>query len=209
MCPVFLGQIACSHSLNGLIQNFLLFLFIKCMSYYLKKQLYISETETSSRTSTRILSQVIISLQHVCSSSKLWFWIWTIWSTPFVSFSCSGGGVLDHHSGPLPEHQCHVHPLSEPGHPSWSGSQYRVHWCTMCTLTYCWRLLQLISLCVWLHSCRLANGSASLIAVGNTSRSEFVKHLKRYSSSSGQVRSAASLKAPRQTGQNGHTIIYP
>ncbi|XP_030284326.1 ceramide kinase-like protein isoform X2 [Sparus aurata] len=33
---------------------------------------------------------------------------------------------------------------------------------------------------------RLANGSAALIAVGNTSRSEFVKHLKRYSSSSGQ-----------------------
>nr|XP_043909029.1 ceramide kinase-like protein [Solea senegalensis] len=32
----------------------------------------------------------------------------------------------------------------------------------------------------------LANGSASLIAVGNTSRSEFIKHLKRYSSSSGQ-----------------------
>ncbi|XP_056245772.1 ceramide kinase-like protein [Seriola aureovittata] len=32
----------------------------------------------------------------------------------------------------------------------------------------------------------LANGSAALIAVGNTSRSEFVKHLKRYSSSSGQ-----------------------
>ncbi|CAF90927.1 unnamed protein product, partial [Tetraodon nigroviridis] len=33
---------------------------------------------------------------------------------------------------------------------------------------------------------RLANGSASLIAVGNTSRSEFIKHLKRYSSSGGQ-----------------------
>ncbi|CAJ1079807.1 ceramide kinase-like protein [Xyrichtys novacula] len=33
---------------------------------------------------------------------------------------------------------------------------------------------------------RLANGSASLIAVGNTSRSEFIKHLKRYNSSSGQ-----------------------
>ncbi|XP_035533061.1 ceramide kinase-like protein [Morone saxatilis] len=32
----------------------------------------------------------------------------------------------------------------------------------------------------------LANGSAALIAVGNTSRSEFIKHLKRYSSSSGQ-----------------------
>ncbi|KAA8587903.1 hypothetical protein FQN60_001097, partial [Etheostoma spectabile] len=32
----------------------------------------------------------------------------------------------------------------------------------------------------------LANGSASLIAVGNTSRSEFIKHLKRYSGSSGQ-----------------------
>uniref|UniRef100_A0A8D3C2W2 Ceramide kinase-like n=1 Tax=Scophthalmus maximus TaxID=52904 RepID=A0A8D3C2W2_SCOMX len=30
----------------------------------------------------------------------------------------------------------------------------------------------------------LANGSAALIAVGNTSRSEFIKHLKRYSSSS-------------------------
>ncbi|KAM7379980.1 hypothetical protein PAMP_003311 [Pampus punctatissimus] len=33
---------------------------------------------------------------------------------------------------------------------------------------------------------RLTNGSAALIAVGNTSRSEFIKHLKRYSSSSGQ-----------------------
>ncbi|XP_041663402.1 ceramide kinase-like protein [Cheilinus undulatus] len=33
---------------------------------------------------------------------------------------------------------------------------------------------------------RLADGSASLIAVGNTSRSEFIKHLKRYNSSSGQ-----------------------
>ncbi|MEQ2270760.1 hypothetical protein XENORESO_011912 [Xenotaenia resolanae] len=32
----------------------------------------------------------------------------------------------------------------------------------------------------------LDNGSASLIAVGNASRSEFIKHLKRYSSSSGQ-----------------------
>ncbi|XP_041857599.1 ceramide kinase-like protein [Melanotaenia boesemani] len=31
----------------------------------------------------------------------------------------------------------------------------------------------------------LANGSASLITVGNASRSEFIKHLKRYSSSSG------------------------
>ncbi|KAM9341941.1 ceramide kinase-like protein [Pholidichthys leucotaenia] len=32
----------------------------------------------------------------------------------------------------------------------------------------------------------LTNGSASLIAVGNTSRSEFIKHLKRYGSSTGQ-----------------------
>ncbi|XP_047226179.1 ceramide kinase-like protein isoform X2 [Girardinichthys multiradiatus] len=32
----------------------------------------------------------------------------------------------------------------------------------------------------------LDNGSASLIAVGNASRSEFIKHLKRYSGSSGQ-----------------------
>ncbi|XP_047456820.1 ceramide kinase-like protein [Mugil cephalus] len=32
----------------------------------------------------------------------------------------------------------------------------------------------------------VANGSAALIAVGNTSRSEFIKHLKRYSSSAGQ-----------------------
>uniref|UniRef100_A0A8C6T7T3 Ceramide kinase C-terminal domain-containing protein n=1 Tax=Neogobius melanostomus TaxID=47308 RepID=A0A8C6T7T3_9GOBI len=28
---------------------------------------------------------------------------------------------------------------------------------------------------------RLANGSAALIAVGNTSRTQFIKHLKRYS----------------------------
>ncbi|XP_061696899.1 ceramide kinase-like protein isoform X2 [Syngnathoides biaculeatus] len=34
---------------------------------------------------------------------------------------------------------------------------------------------------------KLTNGSAALIAVGNTSRSEFVKHLKRYSSSTGQL----------------------
>lgn len=33
----------------------------------------------------------------------------------------------------------------------------------------------------------LTSGSASLIAVGNTSRSEFIKHLKRYSASSGHV----------------------
>uniref|UniRef100_A0A3B3YLH1 Ceramide kinase C-terminal domain-containing protein n=1 Tax=Poecilia mexicana TaxID=48701 RepID=A0A3B3YLH1_9TELE len=32
----------------------------------------------------------------------------------------------------------------------------------------------------------LDNGSASLIAVGNASRSEFIKHLKQYTSSSGQ-----------------------
>uniref|UniRef100_A0A3Q3IET0 Ceramide kinase C-terminal domain-containing protein n=1 Tax=Monopterus albus TaxID=43700 RepID=A0A3Q3IET0_MONAL len=32
----------------------------------------------------------------------------------------------------------------------------------------------------------LSNGSAALITVGNTSRSEFIKHLKRYSSSSDQ-----------------------
>lgn len=39
----------------------------------------------------------------------------------------------------------------------------------------------------------LANGSAALIAVGNTSRSEFIKHLKRYNSSSGQVRAVDRL----------------
>ncbi|XP_056144951.1 ceramide kinase-like protein [Lampris incognitus] len=33
---------------------------------------------------------------------------------------------------------------------------------------------------------RLANGSAALISVGNTSRSEFIKHLKKYRESSGQ-----------------------
>ncbi|XP_061917414.1 ceramide kinase-like protein isoform X2 [Entelurus aequoreus] len=33
---------------------------------------------------------------------------------------------------------------------------------------------------------RLANGSAALIAVGDTSRSEFIKHLKRYNTSGGQ-----------------------
>lgn len=105
------------------------------------------------------------------------------------SFSCcSRGGVLDNHSGPVSERQCHVHSMSELGHSSWSGSQHQVHWCMIRTLTYWdyWILLQL-----WLHCYRLANGSASLIAVGNTSRSEFVKHLKRYSSSSGQVRSIA------------------
>nr|XP_057937367.1 ceramide kinase-like protein isoform X2 [Doryrhamphus excisus] len=37
---------------------------------------------------------------------------------------------------------------------------------------------------------RLANGSAELIAVGDTSRSEFIKHLKRYSTSSGQFNSS-------------------
>ena len=42
----------------------------------------------------------------------------------------------------------------------------------------------------------LANGSAALIAVGNTSRSEFIKHLKRYGSSSGQVRAAVNQNIP-------------
>ncbi|XP_034042012.1 ceramide kinase-like protein [Thalassophryne amazonica] len=35
-------------------------------------------------------------------------------------------------------------------------------------------------------STRLANGSAALIAVGNASKSEFIKHLKGYSASAGQ-----------------------
>lgn len=44
------------------------------------------------------------------------------------------------------------------------------------------------------HICgSLANGSAALVAVGNTSRSEFIKHLKRYNSSSGQVRPGVRL----------------
>uniref|UniRef100_A0A8C6T740 DAGKc domain-containing protein n=1 Tax=Neogobius melanostomus TaxID=47308 RepID=A0A8C6T740_9GOBI len=34
---------------------------------------------------------------------------------------------------------------------------------------------------------RLANGSAALIAVGNTSRTQFIKHLKRYSAPTGQL----------------------
>lgn len=86
------------------------------------------------------------------------------------------------------------------------NTRYTGVWCALWpTVEGCCSWFQ----CVWLHSCRLANGSASLIAVGNASRSEFVKHLKRYSSSSGQVRSAARLKARGQTGQNGNSIIYP
>lgn len=46
---------------------------------------------------------------------------------------------------------------------------------------------------------RLANGSAALTAVSNTSRSEFIKHLKRYSSSSGQVSTAIRQLAPSET----------
>lgn len=46
---------------------------------------------------------------------------------------------------------------------------------------------------------RLANGSAALTAVSNTSRSEFIKHLKRYSSSSGQVSTAIRQLAPSGT----------
>ncbi|TNN25322.1 Ceramide kinase-like protein [Liparis tanakae] len=47
----------------------------------------------------------------------------------------------------------------------------------------------------------LADGSAALIAVGNTSRSEFIKHLKRYGGSSGQVR-AAGRRPPGRYLQN-------
>ncbi|XP_031658022.1 ceramide kinase-like protein, partial [Oncorhynchus kisutch] len=36
---------------------------------------------------------------------------------------------------------------------------------------------------------RLNNGSMALIAAGNTSRSEFIKHLKRYNSVNNHVRS--------------------
>lgn len=37
---------------------------------------------------------------------------------------------------------------------------------------------------------RLNNGSMALIMAGNTSRSDFVKHLKRYNSVNNQVRSS-------------------
>ncbi|XP_019744089.1 ceramide kinase-like protein [Hippocampus comes] len=40
---------------------------------------------------------------------------------------------------------------------------------------------------------KLADGSATLIAVGATSRSEFVKHLKSYGAPGGQVRLTRSL----------------
>lgn len=135
----------------------------------------------------------------------------------FSSFSyCRRGGVLDHQPGPVPEHQHHVHPLSESSHSSRSGSQHQVRWCVTCTDL--WPTETVEACCSWsrvslIALYRLANGSASLIAVGNTSRSEFIKHLKRYSSSSGQVRPAASpssFRTNRQVSfiQNTKTIEW-
>lgn len=87
-------------------------------------------------------------LQHVHSDSELWFWFYNTESTPSLfSFSCCrGGGVLDNPPGPVPEHQHHVHPLSESSHSSRPGSQHQVRWCVTCTWTRsdCWSMLQLM-----------------------------------------------------------------
>lgn len=207
MCPVFLGGQICLQSF--LILNFLLCLcLINACPILLKnnftslKQRPAAGPAPGSWVRWLYLYNMFAQAQSCDFGFALFDLLPFFLSFPFSC--CSGGGVLDNHSGPVPEHQRHVHPLSEPSHSSWSGSRYQVRWCVMRTVTCSWSLLQLISLCVWLRSYRLANGSASLIAVGNTSRSEFVKHLKRYSSSSGQVRSAASVKSRGQNGQNAH-----
>ncbi|KAG9340996.1 hypothetical protein JZ751_020191 [Albula glossodonta] len=49
---------------------------------------------------------------------------------------------------------------------------------------------------LWSDPHLLDNGSMALISVGNTSRSEFIKHLKRYSSVKNQVRFVASCTVP-------------
>lgn len=112
-------------------------------------------TESRTRISTRSLSQASVSLQHVHSNSKLWFGLNNILSTPsFFPFSnCRGGGVLDKQPGRVPQHQHHVHPLSESSHSSRSGSQHQVRWCVTCTATHwdCSNKLQLLLLCLWLH----------------------------------------------------------
>lgn len=101
---------------------------------------------------------------------------------------CRSWGVLDDQSGPVPEHQHHVHPLSESTRTSRTGSQHQVHRCMMSlhhrrSVTCLTLFLPPLPVCG-----SLTNGSAALITVGNASRSEFIKHLKRYNSSSGQVR---------------------
>ena len=42
---------------------------------------------------------------------------------------CRGGGVLDNQSGPVSEHQHHVHSMSESTCTSRTGSQHQVHMC--------------------------------------------------------------------------------
>lgn len=104
------------------------------------------------------------------------------------------GGDLDNQSGPVSKHQHHVHPLSESTCTSRTGTQHQVpdeHLILrgMLSLAGSCRRVAATDPTFALPVCdSLANGSAALIAVGNTSRSEFIKHLKRYNSSSGQVR---------------------
>lgn len=56
---------------------------------------------------------------------------------------------------------------------------------------------------------RLNNNSMALTAVANTSRSEFVKHLKRYSSSNNPVSSLARDSAVRPTFGSSGTSRKP
>lgn len=138
----------------------------------------------------------------------IWVWPYLTSSLFFLVVFCRGRGVLDNQPGSVPEHQHHVHALSEPSHSPRSGSQHQVRWCVHAHTfePLIWMNLPLIPLGLRLHCCsRLANGSASLIAVGNTSRSEFIKHLKRYSSSGGQVRSAAIPSSFRTNHQECHS----
>lgn len=115
--------------MNMNLASFFLFVSI------LLKTFHIVLTESRNRTS---MSQASVSLQPILSNSKLWFWFYNISSIPSFSFgNCRGGGVLDNQPRPVPEHQHHVHSLSESSHSSRSGSQHQVRWCG----TWCWHAL--------------------------------------------------------------------
>lgn len=75
-----------------------------------------------------------------CSDLSLSVWF-------HVLFSLIGrirrGGVLDNQSGPVSEHQHHVHPLSESTHTSRAGSQHQVR---VCVCVYAGQLILLTTL---------------------------------------------------------------
>lgn len=76
--------------------------------------------ETRTRTQSQVRPEPVDLWIFYCKIRA----VLDCYIVPILICHSRGGGVLDHHSGPVPEHQHHVHPLSESTHASRTRSKH-------------------------------------------------------------------------------------